>query len=125
MSQLAEVEPLDMRRRVVQQMKGLGTYKEEYDDMINIYADLLDQYAVLQNQFAAGGYQVSEEYTNKAGATNQRKVPVLNALETLRKDIVSYSDRLMLNPKTNMAAVSPPGAGENPLEAFMKEHDRG
>ena len=29
-----------------------------------------------------------------------RKVPLITIMETLRKDIISYSDRLMLNPKS-------------------------
>ena len=114
------VQTLDRKRRVVQQMTALGNYKPEYDDMITIYADLLDQYSVFQKQFADNGYRVSEEYTNKAGATNQRKVPVLNAIETLRKDIVTYSDRLRLNPKADIVELPPEQNQNNVLENFLQ-----
>ena len=114
------VQTLDRKHRVVQQMTALGNYKPEYDDMITIYADLLDQYSVFQKQFADNGYRVSEEYTNKAGATNQRKVPVLNAIETLRKDIVTYSDRLRLNPKADIVELPPEQNQNNVLENFLQ-----
>lgn len=114
------VKTLDRKHRVVQQMTALGNYKPEYDDMITIYADLLDQYSVFQKQFADNGYRVSEEYTNKAGATNQRKVPVLNAIETLRKDIVTYSDRLRLNPKADIVELPPEQNQNNVLENFLQ-----
>ncbi|KRM73017.1 P27 family phage terminase small subunit [Lacticaseibacillus brantae] len=118
MTQEVEVQTLDRRRRVVQQMKDLGVYKPAYDDIITIYAGMLDQYAALSHQYEQSGYKVTEEYTNKAGATNQRKVPILNAIESLRKDIATYSDRLQLNPKANSApAVVEAGS---PLDDFMK-----
>lgn len=84
---------------VKRKMKELGTYKKEYDQLIKIYAGMLHQYQEFEKQFEESGYQVTEEYTNKAGATNQRKVPIYTAMESLRKDIAAYSDRLCLNPK--------------------------
>lgn len=84
-------------------MKSLGVYKKEYNNLIDIYAGMLHQYHLFEFQFEESGYQITEDYTNKAGATNQRKVPLLTAMESLRKDIVSYSDRLCMNPKTLIA----------------------
>lgn len=67
-------------------------------------------------------YVVSEEYTNKAGATNQRKVPILSRLEVLDKDILTYSDRLMLNPKAdNVQLVATSNSG-NAFGKFMEEN---
>lgn len=123
MAQEVRVDTLDRRRRVVEQMKDLGVYKSAYDDLITIYAGMLDQYAALNNQYEQSGYKVTEEYTNKAGATNQRKVPILNAIESLRKDIASYSDRLQLNPKSNSVEVVPT-VNANPLADFMKSRGR-
>jgi len=42
----------------------------------------------------------TDVYVNKAGAENERKVPILTAMEILRKDVLSYSNQLMLNPKS-------------------------
>jgi len=84
---------------IKKQMKSLGTYKPEYNRMIEIFAGMLHQYYIFEEQFAESGYKITELYTNKAGATNERKTPLYTAMESLRKDIATYSDRLCLNPK--------------------------
>ena len=80
-------------------LKQLGTYEEQYNDFIEVYAGLLHQYKSFEKTFEESGYKIEEEYTNKAGATNMRKVPLYTAMESLRKDIANYSDRLGLNVK--------------------------
>lgn len=85
---------------VTREMKSLGVYKKEYNNLIDIYSGMLHQYQLFEQKFEESNYLITEEHTNKAGAINQRKVPLLTAMESLRKDIVSYSDRLCLNPKT-------------------------
>jgi len=90
-----------VENEVKRKMKDLGTYKKEYDQIIKIYAGMLWQYQIFEGQFEESGYKITEEYTNKAGATNERKVPLYTAMESLRKDIASYSDKLRLNPKSN------------------------
>ncbi|MGD7051431.1 P27 family phage terminase small subunit [Sutcliffiella horikoshii] len=89
-----------VENEIKRKMKELGTYKKEYDQIVKIYAGMLFQYQVFEEKFEESGYQITEEYTNKAGATNERKVPLLTAMESLRKDIATYSDRLCLNPKS-------------------------
>lgn len=88
------------RSAVIREMKSLGIYKKEYNNLVDIYSGMLHQYLLFEQQFEESNYLITEEHTNKAGATNQRKVPLLTAMESLRKDIVSYSDRLCLNPKS-------------------------
>ena len=88
-----------LKNQTIKAMKDLGIYKKEYNQLIDIYAGLLHQYKSFEAEFIKSGYQVEEEYTNKAGATNMRKVPLYTAMETLRKDIATYSDKLALNPK--------------------------
>ncbi|MBV4423683.1 P27 family phage terminase small subunit [Clostridium tyrobutyricum] len=90
-----------MENEVKREMKKLGTYKKEYDKIIKIYAGMLWQYQMFEQQFEESDYKITEQYTNKAGATNERKVPLYTAMESLRKDIASYSDKLQLNPKAN------------------------
>lgn len=109
-----------LRSTVIREMKNLGTYKKEYNNLIDIYVGMLHQYQVFELQFEESGYQITEEYTNKAGATNDRKRPIFTAMESLRKDIVSYSDRLRLNPKT--LDTEPPKKVEqigSPLDQFL------
>lgn len=109
-----------LKSAVIREMKSLGTYKKEYNNLIEIYAGLLHQYQVFELMFEQSDYQITEEYTNKAGATNQRKVPILTAMESLRKDIVSYSDRLCLNPKSlNVEQPKKVEVVASPLDQFL------
>lgn len=88
-----------IRKATVKNMKSLGTYRKEFDHLINIYANMLYQYILYEEEHAANDYKVADIYVNKAGAENLRKLPLINVMETLRKDILTYSDKLMLNPK--------------------------
>lgn len=88
-----------IRKATVKNMKSLGTYRKEFDHLINIYANMLYQYILYEEEHAANDYKVADIYVNKAGAENLRKLPLINVMETCRKDILSYSDKLMLNPK--------------------------
>lgn len=94
------ITKLTMKKATVKQMKSLGTYRKEYESLIDIYAGLLFQYTKYEKEHAERDYEVAEIYVNKAGAENYRKIPLVNVMETLRRDILTYSDRLMLNPKS-------------------------
>lgn len=87
-------------KKIKANLKSLGTYRKEYDQLIEIYGGLLFQYDIFCERFEESGCLIETEYTNKAGATNMRKTPCYTAMESLRKDIAVYSDRLGLNPKT-------------------------
>lgn len=105
---------------IKRKMKQLGTYKKEYDQIIKIYAGMLYQYQVFEQQFEESGYKITEQYTNKAGATNERKVPLLTAMESLRKDIAAYSDRLCLNPKA-LENVTAEKTGKSTLASVLSK----
>ena len=100
-------------------MKNLGIYRKEYDDVISIYAGMLFQYEKFEQQFEENGCELVEEYTNKAGATNLRKTPLYTAMESLRKDIAVYSDRLQLNPKSTKELVTDNKKGMTKLQKLM------
>lgn len=80
-------------------MKHLGVYREDFEHTIDVYVDMLLQYKMFEKQFAESGYKITDSYTNKAGATNERKTPIYTAMEALRKDLAKYSDLLCLNPR--------------------------
>lgn len=107
-----------IKTKVVKQMKDLGTYRKEFDMIIDIFAGMLFQYQKLASDYAEMGYPVTDVYVNKAGAENERKVPILTAMEILRKDILSYSNQLMLNPKS-LGEVVEQDKG-SPLTEVMK-----
>lgn len=80
-------------------MKNAGTYLPEFDASIERYADLMVQYDILKEKWYASGCAITEEYTNKAGATNERKTPVYLAMEMLRKDLTEMENLFGLTPK--------------------------
>jgi len=96
---LNEAKHLDtevIKRATIRDMKALRIYKKQYDRLIEIYAELVSQYNRLTERFADSGFEVEAD-TAQGGA---KKSPMVATLEALRKDILMYSDRLCLNPKS-------------------------
>lgn len=85
-----------IKRRTIDDMKKLGIHKPQYNRLIDIYSELVFQYETLTDKFEKGGYRY--EVSTDQGGT--KKSPIVATLETLRKDILAYSDRLCLNPKS-------------------------
>jgi phage terminase small subunit len=81
--------------KVIKEMKNLNVYKKEYNRLIEIYVDLNMQYDMAMGEFMRSGYQ----YETETAAGGTKKSAIVATLESLRKDIVTYSDRLCLNPK--------------------------
>ena len=109
-----------IEKNIINEMKALGIYKPEYRKMIKIFAGMIHQYEVFEEQFETNGYKIEEAYTNKAGATNMRKVPLYTAMESLRKDIAAYSDRLCLNPKS-LESVKIEQEGKSTLASVLSK----
>lgn len=84
---------------MVANMKHLGVYRDNFEQTIDIYVGMLAQYQAFEDQFEESGYQLTVAYTNKAGATNDRKTMEYSAMESLRKDLATYSNLLCINPK--------------------------
>ena len=105
-----------IKDRTIRYMKELGTYKKQYNQVIEIYADMMYQYNFLSRQFAEEGYEVMVD-TEKSGG---KKSPILASLENLRKDIGTYSDRLMLNAKTYNAEIEQPNKEESAFAKLLK-----
>ncbi|OLF47296.1 hypothetical protein BU202_08190 [Streptococcus cuniculi] len=111
--------------KVKKTMNELGTYRKEFDQVIEVYSGMLFQYQEYEKQHAEAGYPVTEIYVNNAGAENERKVPIISVMETLRKDILSYSNQLMLNPKA-LGESFEKDDKESPLKAvFARQPKRG
>ena len=108
--------------QTVLQMKNLGTYKPEYNDIIYTYAELREQYIIITERFEKSRYRLQ----TKSAQGGYKKSPIVATLESLRKDILAYSDRLCLNPKSMESAsgirATPP---KSKLEAALEAFDRG
>ena len=105
-----------IKDRTIQYMKELGTYKKQYNQVIEVYADMMYQYNFLSRRFEEEGYEVMID-TEKSGG---KKSPILASLENLRKDIGTYSDRLMLNAKTYNAEIEQPNKEESAFAKLLK-----
>lgn len=84
-----------IKAKTVKEMKSLKTYKKEYDSVIDIYSELVEQYEIITEKFVETDYK----FQTSTAAGDYKKSPIVSTLESLRKDILSYSDRLCLNPK--------------------------
>lgn len=88
----------DIFEETIQDMKNLGTYKQEFSPVITRYAEMRVQFEILMDQWYHGGCKITEKYTNKSGATNNRKTALYQAIETLRKEITEIENLLGLTP---------------------------
>lgn len=68
---------METKKRIIKQMKSLGVYNGAYDDVISVYADLLDEYEQAKDGNAKA-YKIAD----------------------LRKLIKQYAETLRLTPKT-------------------------
>lgn len=85
-----------IKRRTIRDMKDLGVHKPQYNRLIDIYAGLVHQYLIAVADFEESNFA----YETETAAGNPKKSGIVSAMENLRKDILQYSDRLCLNPKS-------------------------
>lgn len=84
--------------QTVNDMKELGTYKPEFSRAITRYAEMSVQFEILMKRWYEEGCVICEAYTNKAGATNQRKTPLYQSIESLRAELENSETKFGLNP---------------------------
>lgn len=85
--------------KTVENMRKLGTFKPEFDAPVRRYAELRVQYEVLTEKWYENGCEITEKYTNKNGATNERKTPLYLSMETIRKELTELENIFGLTPK--------------------------
>jgi len=113
--------------RTTKDMKELLIYKPQFKTIIRRYSELIHLYNIQLNQFYDTDCQIVEEYTNKAGATNERKTPLFMSLEKLRADILSLENVLGLNPssyhKLTKSVIEPTKPEPTGLEKVLMNSD--
>lgn len=85
-----------IKKATIKDMKELGIHKPQYNRLIDVYAETVHQYLRAVAEFEESNYQ----YETETAAGNPKKSGIVSAMETLRKDILQYSDRLCLNPRS-------------------------
>ena len=88
------------KKLVKANMVSLKAYRPEFDTLIDVYSGMLSQYDIITNRLIDSDFNIEVE-TERGGT---RKSATATAQEKLRTDLITYSDRLMLNPKTLIIA---------------------
>lgn len=107
-----------IKNQTVRDMKKLGVYRPEYDRIVDIYAGLWEQYHRLMKEYdTVEGYQYATP-TNDGG---EKKSPLVNTIEAVRRDILAYSDRLCLNPKAEREGRATDKGKPSKLEELLRD----
>lgn len=101
-NQISDRLNIDAKQLVIEDMEALGTYRQEFDGIITIYVDMLNEYSVAHQRFIDGG----QVYAVQGARGQDKKNPVLSSMETLRKDILMFSTALRLNPNAFFKSVT-------------------
>ena len=88
-----------IRKKTKADMVALGTYRAEFDAAIDRYVEMRIQFDILNERWYSEGCLFTEEYTNKAGATNERKTALYLTIEKLRDELTKTESLFGLNPK--------------------------
>lgn len=91
-----------IKANTISAMKRMGTFRPEYTPIIDLYAGMREQYERLSREYENGR---SFNYSTPTADGGEKKSPLSLTIEALRKDILQYSDRLMLNPKAHSDAA--------------------
>lgn len=75
-------------------MRTLGIYKPEFEPIIKVYGQLMEQYEELTKRFIESDYEYEVATEN-----GTKKAPIVTTLEALRKDILAYAGQLGLTPQ--------------------------
>lgn len=105
-----------IKKQTVTEMKKLGVYRPEYDRIVDIYAGLWEQYHRLMSEYDKDGRYGYATVTADGG---EKKSPLVGTIEAVRRDILAYSDRLMLNPKAERDAKTAKTARRSKLEEAL------
>jgi phage terminase small subunit len=85
-----------IRKQTVEAMKKLGVYRGEYDRVIDLYASLWEQYHRLMSEYDDGRRY---RYAVETADGGEKKSPLSATIESVRRDIMTCSSLLMLNPR--------------------------
>lgn len=105
----------------IAQMKSLKTYNSAYNRLVRIYAGMVRQYYEALRAWEGIGSPI----TTPSASNSTKKHPALDQIEKLRKDILSYSTQLMLNPKSQRDSEDKPKEKISPFAQFMSQSGGG
>ena len=83
--------------RITKACKGVGTYRKEFDQVIETLASVLEKRDTAQEEFDKIGEMVVE-HTNKGGNANIEQNPLIRLINDLNRDALTYWRDLGLTP---------------------------
>ncbi len=109
------------RKLIIQQMKELSTYQEQYQLLIDTLADICEQRDNNLRQWKKNGFEMVVPFTNKANQTNYMKSPYfLNNIQ-YNDQILKYCRELGISPLGIKKLGNPIKSGADDFEMFMNE----
>ena len=108
---------------IKKQLSALGQKEKAYDTVIATLADILEQRDYVFQQYQDEGCKPVREYTNKAGATNITKNPLLVLWDELNKSALAYWRELGLTPSSykKMTGDGPQKERQRGLSATLEQ----
>lgn len=86
------------KKRIIQNMVAVGTYKPEFDKVISNLAQIFEDMDTAREQFEKSGGKFIVSHTNKNGSKNLVKNPYYLVIEGLQANVLAYSRELGLTP---------------------------
>lgn len=86
------------RSAIKKAMIEVGSYKPQFENIINKLAQILEDMDSAREHFKKSGGDFVVEHTNKNGSTNMTKNPYYLVIEGLYSNILMYSRELGLTP---------------------------
>lgn len=86
------------KTKINRQIKNIGLEPKEYASIVQTLSDILEQRDAVYSQYIEEGAEPIIEYTNKAGATNTAKNPLLVLWNDLNGQALTYWRELCLTP---------------------------
>lgn len=86
------------KKKIEQIMRNKGTYSEDYQIAIDALAAILHDIDTATAQYKRTKSSPVIMYTNKAGARNPVKNPILATIQGLRQDAIVYMRELGITP---------------------------
>lgn len=109
--------------RIKAQLEMLKTTEPAYDPAIETLAAILEKRDQLAAKYKKDGSRPVIEYTNKAGATNMIKNPLLTMWDDLNKSALAYWRELGLTPSAykKMTGENPKAEAHGGLAAALND----
>ncbi len=87
------------RNSVIEKMKALHVYKEEFDEGIERYVQACEDYESAREKWISAGSPIVSDVVKGDGSTVERKSVLFQTVQDLRKEVRSAELELGMNPK--------------------------